>query len=192
MSGLVIFLFIVFPIAVVLGILLGKGINRAKYKYNSKSGSQAQPMTEYTNICPHCGHKTTAFYNLPTIWSCGECGCSFDRNRQITGATLAEYRIIEKWSGLDEFIEKILKVNSVVEKYHITLKNGSAFFYSEKNPLASGSMVTLENIFIANYPTEGISRVGELHLMYLCMERCRANNAETRNYWLMEHGFACE
>ena len=185
-------LLLVLAICIPLGIAAGKGLLRMQAMMNRTREPVVQPSREFTKYCPHCGKKVTGYADSePAEWTCGECKCGFFSNGQISQETLAEYRRIDQWSGLNSFIAQVVDTTS--KTGFITLKDGDAYLVSPDNPLLEGSSWRTEDVFVASYPTEGIGIVGELHLMQKCLNRCRTlDPAGAKEYWLMDRGLAWE
>ena len=154
------------------------------FKKESSSTTSAQTTpgryTKHTHICPHCGELNAKFdYQPPQSWRCTNCACVYEAGGIISAASANEHAIINAWSGLDAFINALMRVTH--KDGFITLDNGIAYY-----------CYGLEKDFLATYPTEGITITGELHLMYLCKQRFEKAWVGTRTFWLMDHGLAWE
>lgn len=164
-------------------LMIGIG---AWLKSNMERSARTDASVKQHTICPHCGNMNEVFAaDMPDVWNCSECACRYTPSGSICASSQNQYDRIDAWDSLEAFIEKVLKVTE--NSGFITLQNGYAF-------ICRPGMARTQ---FADYPCDGLDRDGELHLMLLCMRRCRENYArkgieENVRFWLMERGLAWE
>lgn len=185
MESLMAVVWVLVWLAVMFGVnLWGKSVRRR----GGLAGNEARTGagTKHHTTCPHCGSMNESFAeSAPGSWQCSECACIYTPSGVIYAASQNQYDKIDAWDGLEPFVEKVLKATE--NAGFITLENGSAYVCRPGQPMA----------WLEDYPCEGITRAGELHLMLLCMRRCQAEFARKGiekyvSIWLMERGLAWE
>ena len=181
MDSFVKFVVIVWAAAAALGLFILW--DRKREKASAAAAPASDRLFRYAAACPRCGKENMIFAaQRPEEWQCGECACRYGAGGTICASSASEYARINSWDGLEMFIGTVLR--ATCREGFIRLDNGMAY-------LCRGR----EEELLTWYPTEGITRTGELHLMDLCMKRCEAHYREQKignyvSFWLMERGLA--